>query len=148
MLSKESSLRETYEKAVAEGGDPLIMLINSPSNPTGAAFTESTVKMISKFCEDRDIVLISDEIYSDIYFEDDANVSVCSGDRFNAGLKVLTGGLSKVRAEVETPSGTPTCLQDTTYLDIFRRRLAGWICHLPFKRVWRDCPKGNSCILL
>lgn len=101
LLQKGSSLREAYEKAVTEDGDPRIMLINSPSNPTGAAFDESTVKMISKFCEDRGIVLISDEIYSDIYFEDDANISVCSGNRFNTGLKVLTGGLSKVRDGVE-----------------------------------------------
>lgn len=42
------------------------------------------------------IVLISDEIYSDIWFDDEYNNSACSGMHFNAGLSVLTGGLSKV----------------------------------------------------
>lgn len=128
--SEESSLRAAYEKAISEGADPRMMLINSPSNPTGQAFTESTVKMISEFCEGRGIVLISDEIYSDIYFEDDANASVCSGDRFNAGLKILTGGLSKVRSNEKTLKSRRDPRLNYEQLDLLCRRLASWFCHL------------------
>lgn len=59
-------------------------------------FSEEVLETISKFCEARNVVLISDEIYSDICFDDNSQASACSGTQFHAGLKVLTGGLSKV----------------------------------------------------
>lgn len=73
------------------------MLINTPSNPTGQAFSEAVLESINKFCEEHSIVLISDEIYSDICFDDEHKASALSGSRLTTGLKVLTGGLSKVR---------------------------------------------------
>ncbi|KAH6867576.1 pyridoxal phosphate-dependent transferase [Thelonectria olida] len=91
----ESSLESAFDNAVAQGGNPRIMLINSPSNPTGQAFTETMVETITKFCQDRNITLISDEIYSDITFADEYKTSPCSGSRFNDGQMVLTSGLSK-----------------------------------------------------
>lgn len=96
--SSEESLHSTFSKAVAEGGNPRVMLINSPSNPTGQAFTEATLETIKKFCVDRDIVLISDEIYSDIWFNKENDTSACAGSRFNTGFSIMTGGLSKVRS--------------------------------------------------
>jgi aspartate aminotransferase len=84
------------EQAIAAGGDPRIMLINSPSNPTGQVFSSSSIDAITKFCKDNNITLISDEIYSDICFEDEYPTSACSEPSFNGGRMVLTGGLSKV----------------------------------------------------
>lgn len=73
------------------------MLINSPSNPTGQAFTEDTLETILTFCEDKKITLISDEIYADIFFAHGERTSAFPGTRLNSGLNILTGGLSKVR---------------------------------------------------
>lgn len=73
------------------------MLINSPSNPTGQAFSESAMDAIAAFCRDHNICLISDEIYSDIAFDKQVSVSACAAERFAAGPMILTGGLSKVR---------------------------------------------------
>ncbi|KAM0513712.1 hypothetical protein ACHAPE_007538 [Trichoderma viride] len=71
------------------------MLINSPSNPTGQAFNEGDIEIISTFCKSHDITLISDEIYSDISFSEENIATPCSGSQFNVGQKILTGGLSK-----------------------------------------------------
>lgn len=39
------------------------LLINSPNNPTGAVYSEDTLKGIAKVCQDQDLWLISDEVY-------------------------------------------------------------------------------------
>ncbi|KAK4074898.1 hypothetical protein Purlil1_12845 [Purpureocillium lilacinum] len=91
----EQSLKSTYDQAIAGGGDPRVMLINSPSNPTGQVFSETTIETITRFCREQEITLISDEIYSDICYDTGRRVSPCAGGRFDAGRMILTGGLSK-----------------------------------------------------
>ncbi len=43
-------------------------VVISPSNPTGKIFTENDLKQIAAVLKDTGIYLISDEIYSDLYF--------------------------------------------------------------------------------
>lgn len=45
------------------------ILVNSPSNPGGAVFSLELLQAFSNFATDKEIFLISDEIYSDIVFE-------------------------------------------------------------------------------
>ncbi len=40
-----------------------VILFNSPGNPTGAVSSEAEVKALAELCRDRNIALISDEIY-------------------------------------------------------------------------------------
>lgn len=81
-----------YAAAVEAGANPRIMLVNSPSNPTGQVFGTEQVARIVEFCEKKAITLISDEIYSDICFEE-ADVGISAFGRMGA---IMTGGLSKV----------------------------------------------------
>jgi len=46
-----------------------IVVVNSPSNPTGAVFPESTVASLVQFAAKHDLYLLSDEIYEDLIFE-------------------------------------------------------------------------------
>ncbi|MEP7037708.1 MAG: pyridoxal phosphate-dependent aminotransferase, partial [Acidobacteriota bacterium] len=46
-------------------------VVISPSNPTGKIFTENDLKQIAEALKDTGIYLISDEIYSDLYFTDE-----------------------------------------------------------------------------
>ncbi len=46
-------------------------VIISPSNPTGKIFTENDLKQIAEALKNTGIYLISDEIYSDLYFTDE-----------------------------------------------------------------------------
>ena len=39
------------------------LLINTPNNPTGVVYRQDTLETIAAFCQDRDLWLISDEVY-------------------------------------------------------------------------------------
>ncbi|MBA2737699.1 MAG: aminotransferase class I/II-fold pyridoxal phosphate-dependent enzyme [Pyrinomonadaceae bacterium] len=45
-----------------------VAVVISPSNPTGKIFTENDLRQIAEVLKDTGIYLISDEIYSDLYF--------------------------------------------------------------------------------
>jgi aspartate aminotransferase len=45
------------------------IIVNSPSNPTGGVERESTVERLSRIAADRDLLLISDEVYREIHFD-------------------------------------------------------------------------------
>lgn len=95
-LSLVPALQSAFDRAVHAGANPRVMLINSPSNPTGQAFTKDNLELMADFCENHGITLISDDIYADICFNSEYSASACSGAAFNEGRKILTGGLSKV----------------------------------------------------
>ncbi len=49
--------------------DTKMIIINSPQNPTGAVLTEDDIKAIAEMAADNDIYILSDEIYSKMYYE-------------------------------------------------------------------------------
>jgi aspartate aminotransferase len=57
-------------EAVAEAITPRTkaVLVNSPSNPAGAVFSEEVFRGIADLCKDHDLFLISDEIYEKILY--------------------------------------------------------------------------------
>lgn len=59
--------REALEAAVTPRTKAL--LVNFPCNPTGAVLDEASAKMIADFATDRDILLISDEVYSELTYD-------------------------------------------------------------------------------
>jgi aspartate/methionine/tyrosine aminotransferase len=66
-------------------------VVISPSNPTGKIFTENDLRQIADCLKDTGIYLISDEIYSDLYFTEHAPRSASEFyDR-----TVIVSGLSK-----------------------------------------------------
>lgn len=46
-----------------------LIIINSPGNPTGGVLTESDIRAIAELIKDRDIYVLSDEIYDRIIYE-------------------------------------------------------------------------------
>lgn len=46
-----------------------LILVNSPSNPTGAAMTEAEARAVAKLADERGIGLVSDEIYEDFIYD-------------------------------------------------------------------------------
>ncbi|RKF13007.1 pyridoxal phosphate-dependent aminotransferase [Roseovarius spongiae] len=55
--------------AAAEGAKSL--LVNSPNNPTGVVYSRDTMEGIARVCRDRDLWLISDEVYDTQVWEGD-----------------------------------------------------------------------------
>jgi aspartate/methionine/tyrosine aminotransferase len=50
-------------------GQARVLVINTPSNPTGAVFTRETLEGLIRIAERHGLVVISDEVYEDIVFE-------------------------------------------------------------------------------
>ena len=46
-----------------------VMILNSPSNPTGSVLTHAEVSALSKIAVERDLVVISDEVYEKIVYD-------------------------------------------------------------------------------
>lgn len=46
-----------------------MLIVNSPSNPTGAVFPKETIKGLAEVCKDSGIVALSDEVYEKIIYE-------------------------------------------------------------------------------
>lgn len=73
-----------------------LLILNSPQNPTGGVLTRADIEFIARLAADRDLLVISDEIYSQIIY-DAEHVSVLS----QPGMKertVLMDGMSKAYA--------------------------------------------------
>lgn len=68
----------------------LICLID-PNNPTGFMNNEKFLRKIAKFARERNALIVSDEVYSDFFFERHKNITHFAGER-----TVLIGGRSKI----------------------------------------------------
>src|SRR5437762_3172475 len=73
-----------------------LIILNSPQNPTGGVLEERDIEAIAETIDDRDIMVLSDEIYSRLIFEGEHH-SIMSID----GMKercILLDGFSKTYA--------------------------------------------------
>jgi aspartate aminotransferase len=73
------------------------LLLNSPSNPTGAVYDEEDLRKIAEIAVEKGIFVISDEIYEKLIYEG-KHISIAS---FNEEIKKLTiviNGMSKAYA--------------------------------------------------
>jgi aspartate aminotransferase len=52
------------------------VLLCNPSNPTGALYTRQALEQVLRLCEERDLLLICDEVYRDFVYSDDRPGSV------------------------------------------------------------------------
>ncbi|MGG5340707.1 pyridoxal phosphate-dependent aminotransferase [Enterococcus sp. AZ192] len=86
---------QMIEEAMAEHGDQVkAIILNYPSNPTGVTYTREEVKAIADVVKKYPIFVISDEIYSELTYEDE-HVSIAE---FIPEQTILINGLSKSHA--------------------------------------------------
>jgi aspartate aminotransferase len=69
------------------------LILNSPNNPTGAVYTIEELKELADVCRANDVVVISDEIYSQINFTETFSPSI---SQVYPEKTIVFGGLSKV----------------------------------------------------
>ena len=55
-----------------------MLILNSPQNPTGGSIPKEDVQIISELVRDRDLVVLSDEIYSRLYYTPEPPFSIAS----------------------------------------------------------------------
>ena len=72
-----------------------VLILNSPSNPTGSVYTEDELRAIAEICAKKKIFVISDEIYEKLIYQGQKATSIASlkDDIYN--LTITVGGLSK-----------------------------------------------------
>lgn len=76
------------------------LIISSPSNPTGAVYSREELGAIAQWAKARDVTLICDEIYQEIYFgaEGGKAPGALDLDPGAVGSLVVTNGMSKAYA--------------------------------------------------
>ncbi len=55
-----------------------VLILNFPTNPTGATLDQAELEKIAALCEKHDLVVLSDEIYSELVYDDTRHVSIAS----------------------------------------------------------------------
>jgi aspartate/methionine/tyrosine aminotransferase len=87
-----TALSEALVRGRRLGADPRILVVNSPSNPTGGMFAEETAQAVAEWARAAGVTVVSDEIYAELEHGWRRHVSLA---RFYAEGTVVTGGLSK-----------------------------------------------------
>ncbi len=96
---KENKYKFTAEDLKAAITPKTKMLIfNSPSNPTGAVYTEDEVRAIAKVCEEAEIFVLSDEIYEKLCYNGVKPFSMAACGEKIKDLTVTVNGVSKTYA--------------------------------------------------
>ncbi len=73
------------------------LILNTPSNPTGMVYTADELKEIAKVCVEKDIFVISDEIYEHLIYEGE-RVSIATFGEEIYKRTIIVNGLSKTYA--------------------------------------------------
>ncbi len=75
-----------------------MLIFNSPSNPTGAVYTEEEVRAIAKVCEENEIFVLSDEIYEKLCYNGVKPFSMAAVSEKMKELTITVNGVSKTYA--------------------------------------------------
>lgn len=75
-----------------------LLILNSPSNPTGAVYSEAELKALGEVIIKHDITVISDEIYEKLIYNDTRHVSIASLAPELKDRTVIINGVSKAYA--------------------------------------------------
>ena len=74
------------------------IILNNPSNPTGAVYTRAQIEALAKICVEKDLLIISDDIYRQLVYGDAQYVSIASVHPEAAKRTILVDGVSKTYA--------------------------------------------------
>ena len=72
-----------------------LLILNSPSNPTGMVYTKRELEAIAEVLVESEIFCLSDEIYEKIIYDDQEHVSIASLGNKIKELTILVNGVSK-----------------------------------------------------
>ncbi len=87
---------EEFRAAITDNTRAVVL--NSPSNPTGAIYSRELLQAIADICVERDILVIADDIYRQLVYGDSEYVSIASLGPEIAKRTVLIDGVSKTYA--------------------------------------------------
>lgn len=74
-----------------------ILVLNSPNNPTGSVYTLQELKALADYLDDKDIIIIADEIYEVLVYDGD-HISLASISETMKKKTIVINGVSKSHA--------------------------------------------------
>ena len=72
-----------------------LFVLNSPSNPTGSLYAPDELKALGDICVERDVLILSDEIYEKLVYDGAQHVSVASFSPAHYAHTIVTHGFAK-----------------------------------------------------
>jgi len=88
------------------------VIINSPSNPTGAAYSPDELKALAKVLLDKDILVITDDIYEKIFYAGFAFANIASAEERIKDKTIIVNGVSKTYAMTGWRIGYAACSEE------------------------------------
>jgi aspartate aminotransferase len=74
------------------------MVVNSPSNPTGAVLSEDSLRKLARIALDNNLIIISDEIYEHFLFTGEKHISIATFSEEVKARTIVVNGVSKTYA--------------------------------------------------
>jgi aspartate aminotransferase len=75
-----------------------MIILNTPSNPTGAVYTKEELQALAEVALEEEILILSDEIYEKLTYDGTPHVSIASLSQEIYDLTITVNGFSKVYA--------------------------------------------------
>ena len=72
-----------------------LFVLNSPSNPTGSVYTPEEVKALGDVCIEKNVLIMSDEIYEHLLYDGAKHKSVASFSQAHQEHTIIVHGLAK-----------------------------------------------------
>lgn len=85
--------KENLEKAVTAKTKAIVL--NTPNNPTGTIYNKEELEVIADFAKKYDIIIISDEMYEKLIYDNENHISIASLSKDAYERTIVINGLSK-----------------------------------------------------
>ena len=72
-----------------------LFVLNSPSNPTGSVYTPDEIKALGDVCVEKDVLIMSDEIYEHLLYDGAVHKSVASFSQAHQDQTIIVHGFAK-----------------------------------------------------
>ncbi|MDU5109490.1 MAG: pyridoxal phosphate-dependent aminotransferase [Clostridium sp.] len=92
------------------------ILINSPNNPTGSIYSKEDLLEIANFAKENDLIIISDEIYEKLIYDNEKHISIASLSKDAYERTIVINGLSKSYAMTGWRIGYSACSEEIAKL--------------------------------
>jgi aspartate aminotransferase len=93
---KEQNYKITAEQVAAACTDKTkALILNTPNNPTGMIYTKDELEAIAKVIIEKDIYVVADEMYENLIYGDDRQVSIASLNDEIYKRTITCSGISK-----------------------------------------------------
>lgn len=74
------------------------LVLNSPNNPTGTIYSKEELIEIADFCKEHDLIIVSDEMYEKLIYDNENHVSIASLNEDAYERTITINGVSKAYA--------------------------------------------------